>query len=318
MPEVLFNLDRSNYQQCQQLYRGEGAQEYYTGDFWVEDAAHIEARWERKVVDSISIIRQRSKSNLFFRRTMRHIRDDATDMAILWYVKHGSLEISNKRGSHTVKPHDFAIVCSGSPFYIECQKASNGRYEAMHITVPTHLLRQHIPHDLSMGVFMRVERSEITIAERIFGDIFAAEDMLAEDSAQQLATVALATIGNAVRADAGRHTTTGLRFAEIRRFVEVHLCDPRLSAEMVTHGCGISRRYLSSVLRANGTNLPELIWDRRLEMAKQRLLSTRRGDVSISEIAFQLGFKSTAHFSRKFKRMFRVNPRDLRGSGVPQ
>jgi AraC-like DNA-binding protein len=51
-------------------------------------------------------------------------------------------------------------------------------------------------------------------------------------------------------------------------------------------------------------------------MARERLRSTRQGDISVSEIAYELGFKSAAHFSRKFKRKFRTNPRDLRGGGA--
>lgn len=318
MPEILFKFDRSNYRHCQRLYRGEDAQEYYSGDFWIEESTSIDVHSERQVVGSISIIRQRSRSNLFFRRTLRHIREDATDLAILWYVKRGRLAITNKCGNHIVEPCDFAIMCSGSPFYIECQKDGDGHYEAMHVTVPTHLLRQHIHHDMSTGVFMRIERSEIAIAERIFADIFATEGSLAEESARQLVDAALATIGNAVRADAAhlpaRQTPADKRFMEVQRFVEIHLCDPRLSAKTVARGCGISQRYLSDLLRMRGTNLAALIWDRRLEMARQRLGSTRRGDISISEIAYELGFKSAAHFSRKFKRMFRMNPRDVRNA----
>ncbi len=35
-------------------------------------------------------------------------------------------------------------------------------------------------------------------------------------------------------------------------------------------------------------------------------------DIAISEIAYGVGFKSTAHFSRKFKRVYGINPRDFR------
>jgi AraC-like DNA-binding protein len=36
--------------------------------------------------------------------------------------------------------------------------------------------------------------------------------------------------------------------------------------------------------------------------------------VSISEIAYSVGFKSPAHFSRMFKRVFDMNPREYRAA----
>ena len=321
MIETLFRFDRSNVQNCQSLYRGLDQREYYSGDFWIEDSGAIDVHSERKTVGPMAIIRQQSRSNLFFRRTSRHIREDATDLAILWYVKHGRLAITNNLGEHIVEPHDFAIMCSAAPFFIECQKDGTGRYEAMHITVPTHLLRRYIPTGLSTGVFMRMERSEIAIAERIFADIYADQGTLSDQSAKQFVEAALAAIGNVVRADAERQpirqSISSKRMRDVERFIEVHLCDPHLSAGVVASGCGISRRYLSALLRRHGTSVPALIWDRRLHMAHDRLSATLPSEVSVSEIAYELGFKSPAHFSRKFKRFYKTNPSQLRGTAMP-
>src|ERR1700758_3431133 len=121
MAETLFSFDSRNYQDCQNRFRGERNQEYYRGDFWIEDASVIDVRSERKAVGAISIIRQRSATNLSFRRTRQHIREDATDISILWFVKRGRLSFSNQCGNRVVEPGDFAITRSMSPFYIECQ-----------------------------------------------------------------------------------------------------------------------------------------------------------------------------------------------------
>ncbi|MFA7588471.1 MAG: AraC family transcriptional regulator, partial [Novosphingobium sp.] len=120
MAETLFSFDRRNYRECQDRFRGEREQEYYRGDFWIEDASVIDVRAERKAVGPISIIRQRSATNLFFRRTRQHIREDATDLSVLWFVKHGSLAFSNQCGNKVAQPGDFAITRSMSPFFIEC------------------------------------------------------------------------------------------------------------------------------------------------------------------------------------------------------
>lgn len=321
MAETLFSFDSRNYQDCQNRFRGERNQEYYRGDFWIEDASVIDVRSERKAVGAISIIRQRSATNLSFRRTRQHIREDATDLSILWFVKRGRLSFSNQCGNRVVKPGDFAITRSMSPFYIECQTDGEGCHETLHVTVPTHILRAHIHQDFSTGLFLPVESGaiprELMIAENLLTDVFADEGTLAPDSVRLLVETALTVIGNAVRADAesapARQTIADRRLDEVLRFIEVHLSDPQLSTAMVARGCGISPRYLSFLLRLKGTSFSGLVWEQRLEKARLWLGSTDPRDISISEIAYGVGFKSPAHFSRMFKRVFKQNPREFRG-----
>jgi AraC-like DNA-binding protein len=320
MAETLFSFDKRNYRECQQNFRGEREQEYYRGDFWIEDASVIDVRAERKAVGPISIIKQRSGTNLFFRRTRQHIREDATDMCILWFVKHGKLAFSNQCGNKIAVPGDFAITRSMSPFLIECQTDGDSVHELLHVTVPTHILRAYIPHDFGNGLFIPLERPELAIAENIFTDVFEDEGALAEESARALVETALAIIGNAVRASEDaipvRQTIAERRLQDVLRFIEVHLSDPQLSTAMVAKGCGISPRYLSFLLRLKGTSFSEMVWEQRLEKARNWLSSSDPRDISISEIAYGVGFKSPAHFSRMFKRVFKVNPREFRGECV--
>lgn len=320
MAETLFALDKHNVRDCQTLFRGDREQEYYLGDFWIEDAIRADVRSERKAVGPISIIRQRSATNLFFRRTRQHIREDATDLAVLWFVKHGSLAFSNQCGNKVAQPGDFAITRSMSPFFIECRTDHDSLHELLHVTVPSHILRAHIPHDFSTGLFMNVERPELAIAENILTDVFEDNGSLSAESARLLVETALTLIGNAVRASEenapARQSIADRRLDEVLRFIEVHLSDPQLSTAMVARGCGISPRYLSFLLRLKGTSFSELVWQQRLEKAKDWLSSSDPRDISISEIAYGVGFKSPAHFSRMFKRVFGSNPREFRGEGA--
>jgi AraC-like DNA-binding protein len=323
MAETLFNIDRRNFRDCQSRFRGERDLEYYRGDFWIEDTSIIDVRSERKAVGPISIIRQRSATNLSFRRTRQHIREDATDISILWFVKRGRLAFSNQCGNRIANPGDFAITRSMSPFFIECQTDGEQVHEMLHLTVPTHILRSFIPHDFSTGLFMSPNRPGmapgLAIALNILTDVFEADENLSEQSARQLVETALAVIGHAVCADADsaplRQSIAERRLTDVLRFIEVHLADPQLSTAMVARGCGISPRYLSFLLHLNGTAFSALVWQQRLEKARNWLLASDPRDISISEIAYGVGFKSPAHFSRMFKRVFQQNPREFRGGG---
>ena len=320
MAEMLFAFDKRNFRECQDLFRGPRDQEYYRGDFWIEESGTVEVKSERKTVGPISIIRQRSATNLFFRRTRQHIREDATDLAILWFVKHGRLVLSNQCGHKVAQPGEFAITRSMSPFFIECETDNDGVHELLHVTVPTHILRAHVPQDFSTGLFIPVRRPEFTIAENILTDVFEDPGDLGEDSARVLVEAALAIIGNAVRCDEAaappRQSIADRRLQDVLRFIEVHLSDPQLSTAMVAKGCGISPRYLSFLLRLKDTSFSELVWEQRLDKARDWLSNSEAREISISEIAYGVGFKSPAHFSRMFKRVFKVNPREFRGEAV--
>jgi AraC-like DNA-binding protein len=317
MAEKLFSLNKGNFRECQNVFRGERDQEYYRGDFWIEDTSAIDVRSDRKAVGPISIIKQRSATNLFFRRTRQHIREDATDLSILWFVKRGKLAFSNQCGNKIAQPGDFAITRSMSPFFIECQTDQDSVHEVLHVTVPTHILRSHIPNDFSTGLFMAGDKPELAIAENILTDIFDDGGALADESARALVEAALTIIGNAVRAGdeatPARQTIADRRLQDVLRFIEIHLSDPQLSTVMVAKGCGISPRYLSFLLRLKGTSFSELVWEQRLEQARDWLSTSDPRDISISEIAYGVGFKSPAHFSRMFKRVFGINPREFRG-----
>ncbi len=321
MAETLFALDRRNVHEGQKVFRGERAQEYYRGDFWVEDAPTVDVRSERRTVGAVSIIRQRSASNLFFRRSRQHIREDATDLSILWFVRRGEFAFSNQCGAKVAAEGDFVITRSMEPFLIECRTDGTGLSEVLHVTVPTHLLRAHVAQDCSSALVVPAARGravpELAIAEHLLADVFADDGRLCENSARLLVETALGLIGHTVRAleepRPARQSIAERRLEDVLRFIEVHLSDPQLSTAMVAKGCGISPRYLSFLLRLRETSFSELVWEQRLGKARDWLTNSDPRDISISEIAYGVGFKSPAHFSRMFKRVFGANPREYRG-----
>ncbi|PNU05018.1 helix-turn-helix domain-containing protein [Novosphingobium guangzhouense] len=321
MAETLFSFDKRNYRDCQTLFRGTRGQEYYHGDFWIEDGSTtIDVRSERKAVGAISIIRQRSAANLFFRRSRQHIREDATDLSVLWFVKRGELAVSNQCGGKVARAGDFIITRSMSPFFMECRTGDDGTHEVLHVTVPTHILRGFVRQDFSTGLFMAMERAELALAETLLTEVFTDDGRIGEASARLLVDTALGLIGNAIRASEDmappRQSIADRRLEDVLRFIEVHLSDPQLSTAMVAKGCGISPRYLSFLLRLRDTSFSELVWEQRLAKAKAWLSASDPRDISISEIAYGVGFKSPAHFSRMFKRVFGANPREYRGESV--
>ncbi len=318
MTETLFAFDVRNYQECQKAFRGQRSQEYYLGDYSIEAGSVIDVRADKKAVGSCSIIRLRSRTRLFFKRSWSHIREDATDVTVLWFVKRGTMSVSHPGGCSIAGAGDFAITQSMTPFSMECRADEESRFEVLHLVVPTHVFRQSVRHDIATGFAVSGQARKFGIAERLLLDVFQEPEELAEHVEQLLLDSALAVLADALEdCDHGapaRLTLADRRLRDVLRFVQVHLSDPRLSTTMVAAACGISPRYLSYLLKQSGTTFSALVWDQRLQVASRWLSCAQGRDVSMAEIAFRVGFKSPAHFSRMFKRVFNKGPREYRAA----
>jgi len=316
MTETLFAFDERNCRQCQQAYRGEREQEYYLGDYRIEAGAAIEVRADRKAVGACSVIRLRSRNRMFFKRTWQHIREDATDVVVLWFVGRGGLRIDYPGSMITATAGDFAITRSTTPFGIECETDAEGIHEVLHAIVPAHLFRRFLSRELKAGVTVRAGERGLVLAETILAGLFTNGDTVSEESQQRLLDGALGVVAEVVGAREDclqvRPSLREERLRDVLRYIEVHLCDPSLSAAMVARGCGISPRYLSALLRENGTSFSERVWGDRVQAAGRWLAASTPADISIAEVAFRVGFKSAAHFSRMFKRAFGQGPREYR------
>ena len=320
MAETLFAFDEHNYRDCQSRFRGAKAQEYYLGDYSIEAGSIIDVRAERKLVGPNSIIRLTSRSRLFFRRAWSHIREDATDVTVLWFVKRGRLSVSNQYGSKVAGVGDFVVTRSMTPFFIECQTDADQVHEVLHVIVPSHVLRGYIAEDVATGFLVSAERREFAIAQELLASLLDDGGELAADTAEILVGTALSVISHAIRdrnvCGRLRQTIADQRLQEVLRFIEVNLSNPQLCTAMVASGCGISQRYLSFLLKHGGASFSGLVWSQRLQKAARQLAASSA--VSSTEIAYGIGFKSPAHFSRMFKRVYKLNPREYRAAHARQ
>jgi AraC family transcriptional regulator, positive regulator of tynA and feaB len=318
--ETLFVVDQHSVQQAREASLGALNREYFTGDYAVEPGQVIDVRAERKAAGPCSIIRLRSRSRQSFRRSWGHIREDAADVAVLCFVKRGSLCLSHSGGQSLALAGDLLVARSMTPHTSDSQPGEDGLCEILQLVVPTHLLRRVFGLEVKTGFCMRATGRRFAIAERILADLFEDTGELNENAVNLLVESALCVLGDAIKTQEScasiRPTLADKRLQDVLRFIETHLSDPKLSVAQVAKNCGISSRYLSLLLMQNGTPFSVLVWNKRLQAAVQWLSTSRPGEATISEIAYRVGFKSAAHFSRMFKREFKLSPRQYR-SVVP-
>jgi AraC family transcriptional activator of pobA len=85
-----------------------------------------------------------------------------------------------------------------------------------------------------------------------------------------------------------------------------------LTVQFVAEKLNISPNYLSRLLKKlTGQSTQHLIHERLIEKAKEKLSTT---DLSVGEIAYELGFEHVQSFSKLFKTKTKVSPLEFRQS----
>ena len=93
---------------------------------------------------------------------------------------------------------------------------------------------------------------------------------------------------------------------EIEQIIHDRLSDSDLSVNSIADGLGISRVQLYRRIKAvSDRNINEIIRRERLEKAKTMLQTS---DLSVSEIAYAVGFSSPAYFTKCYKDYFGKSP----------
>ena len=84
------------------------------------------------------------------------------------------------------------------------------------------------------------------------------------------------------------------------------------SVQYIAEALNVSPNYLSSLLKVlTGQSTRQHIHEKLIERAKEKLSTT---DLSVSEIAYELGFEHPQSFSKLFKTKTKVSPLEFRHS----
>lgn len=97
---------------------------------------------------------------------------------------------------------------------------------------------------------------------------------------------------------------------KVNLLIEEQLADPEFSIDKLARDLGMSRSQLFRKIKAlTGKSIMLFVRSYRLGRARQLLIST---DLSVSEIAYEVGFKTPSHFSASFLEEFGTQPGTIR------
>ncbi len=210
-----------------------------------------------------------------------------------------------------LKPQDLCIIDGQHPFELE---VSGGFSRLMFLRVPRALALARHPHveRHTAQAFDPNESGVQLLRTMLLGLLEFAPTLRAEQGAVAITgAVQLLGLPRIVR-ETGAHDLTWRARAALA-FIDAELSDHSLTATRVAAAQGISRRRLDQIVLATlGTSVTAQIWQRRLHQAAADLRDPRLATRSITQIAFSVGFGSTAHFTRAFKRHYHCTPQQWR------
>ncbi|MBU4060574.1 helix-turn-helix domain-containing protein [Hyphomonas sp.] len=90
-------------------------------------------------------------------------------------------------------------------------------------------------------------------------------------------------------------------------FINCHLYDSGMRTGSIAKRLGLSETEIQRAFARYATTPTAYIQNRRLHLARDRLRA-REHDGTLTDLAYELGFSDSAHFSRRFKSFFGVTP----------
>ncbi len=105
-----------------------------------------------------------------------------------------------------------------------------------------------------------------------------------------------------------------LTLLRVKELIRGRLSEPGMDAAAIAAATRLSISYLNHLFKSDGKSLMNYLWTLRLERAAQLLSSPRVTAAQVEEIAWQCGFASASHFSRRFREHFGMTPGNYRAS----
>lgn len=247
------------------------------------------------------------------RRAEQDIRLDYGEHYFLLVQLQGVCGVDQQGRQSIISPGDCILVDSSLPssFYFNGQFSNH-----LSVHLPRQLLLSEKPNDFEISRRLGAEDPMSMMLRALVAKILQTPSNHQRGS--ELRQLLLQATRQAFAADANeaqlypRERASG-RLELAHALVDRHLTAECLTPQWLAIRLGVSMRTLQEDFSAVGTTVTSFIRDRRLRLARDRLVEKQRGadGGTIADIAFSSGFNDISYFNRCFKKAFDCSPKDI-------
>jgi len=281
------------------------------------NAVHI---WNKKIFAGyFPLLKSRSVgyASSKVRRSWEHIRRNPLDMYVLRIPLRGSMSLDQFGHRVNVGEGEIGITYINAPFVVKTRSNLNCEYLTLQAYVPSHVMTSLVADPkMICGTQIRTLEGPARLAKQAFLTLFEESERLSRDLALTYFSAGLDAFAEAARVQNGMtiypSSNQNTKLKRVLDYIELHSSEHNLTAEKVARGCQISTRYVHYLLKSDDKSFHDTLWQRRLSHAHRQLIDKLTPIRSIAEVAGACGFKSSAHFSRLFRKQFGYSPRDAR------
>ena len=210
-------------------------------------------------------------------------------------------------------PGDVSFIDFGLPFGFRTSP-----YRTLAVTVPRSAMPAALQQRALHGHVPDARLPATRILAQLMRDVYAALPTLTLTqgiaATRSIVEFAVVAFGEDDRAREAATPADLDLFGRAQARIEQLLGDEELSAAALADAQSVSRSALYRVFVAHD-GVQAYIRERRLQRCYEIFNGDDRAGETIGSIAFSLGFRSEAHFSRTFKERFGLSPRELRAVG---
>jgi len=245
------------------------------------------------------------------RRNSQHISRLDKDCYYLQLIHRGNVNVLQCGATHQSNAARAAIFSAAEPYELECI----GEVRSFYLEIPRDKFAQRFPREqIPVSATINSTQGLGRIATEFCASLATEGSKLGDDERTHLGGQLMDMLAFTLLSD-GRDmpdsegSVQKARLRSIQQWIETHIGDHDLSLERIAGANGISLRYLHVLFRQCEMSASEWIWNRRLQLCYDQIA---KGDGrSITSVAFDHGFNSSAHFSTMFRRKYGVSPRDV-------
>ncbi len=269
---------------------------------------HFHAQMARWQLGDMMMIWPHSAAAAIGRR--RCTSTNPKDRKIISHLMHaGGCRLTQRGREVELEPGDMVLCTDEEAYQFDCDR----EHQVLVVEMDRSALEQRVGNlDDLIATPISGQQVATRVMHNFILSLWREGAANFDESLETVYTSSLAELLGASLRSRGPSTTfeRNQLFERMKGVVEAQLANADLSLPRLASELGVSVRKLQSSATAAGTTVVSYITERRLTRAAQLLAV--ESDLSVTKVAYSVGFSDSAYFSRRFHDRFGLSPSQYR------